>query len=70
MTELLVSNMVNSVVFAVIGIVVLLVTFVAVDRLTPYALWKEIIDEHNTALAILIGAIALGLSIIIAAAIH
>jgi uncharacterized membrane protein YjfL (UPF0719 family) len=45
------------------------VTFVTVDRLTPYALWKEIIDEHNTALAVLIGSIALGMSIIIAAAI-
>ena len=41
-----------------------------IDRLTPYTLWREIIDEHNTALAVLIGAIALGMSIIIAAAIH
>ena len=44
--------------------------FVAIDRLTPYTLWKEIIDDHNTALAILIGALALGMSIIVAAAIH
>jgi uncharacterized membrane protein YjfL (UPF0719 family) len=43
---------------------------VLIDRLTPYQLWKEIIDEHNTALAVLIGLISLGVSIIIAAAIH
>jgi uncharacterized membrane protein YjfL (UPF0719 family) len=41
-----------------------------IDRLTPFALWKEIVDEHNTALAVLIGFIALGISVIIAAAIH
>ena len=70
MTDTLVSNMIAALVFAVIGIGVLFVAFVTVDRVTPYALWKEIIDEHNTALAILVGAIALGISIIVAAAIH
>lgn len=70
MLDNLAANLVAALVFAGLGIAVFLVTFVAVDRLTPYALWKEIIDEHNTALAVLIGALALGISIIIAAAIH
>lgn len=70
MLDNLAANLVAALVFAGLGIAVFLVTFVAVDRLTPYALWKEIIDEHNTALAVLIGALALGMSIIIAAAIH
>jgi uncharacterized membrane protein YjfL (UPF0719 family) len=61
--------MIAAVVFAILGITVFLASFLAIDRLTPYTLWKEIIEEHNTALAILIGAIALGMSIIIAAAI-
>jgi uncharacterized membrane protein YjfL (UPF0719 family) len=64
------SNFIAALVFAFLGIAVLLIAFVTLDRLTPYALWKEIVDEQNTALAILIGALALGLSIIIAAAIH
>jgi putative membrane protein len=70
MLTTLLSNVVSAVVFAVLGITVFLLTFVVVDRLTPYTLWREIIDEHNTALAVLIGAVALGMSIIIAAAIH
>jgi uncharacterized membrane protein YjfL (UPF0719 family) len=70
MDPTLLSNVVAAIVFAAIGIVFLFGSFVAIDRLTPYALWKEIIDEHNTALAILIGALALGISIIVAAAIH
>ena len=69
MPETLVPNLIAAVVFALLGITIFLVSFLAIDRLTPYTLWKEIIDEHNTALAILIGAIALGMSIIIAAAI-
>lgn len=56
-------------VYALLGIVIFVLSFVVVDRLTPGSLWKEIIDEHNTALAVLTGAIAIGISIIIAAAI-
>ena len=70
MDPTLLSNIVAAIAFAVIGIVILLGSFVAIDRLTPYALWKEIIDDHNTALAILIGSLALGISSIVAAAIH
>ncbi len=69
MTPLL-SGMLAAIVFAVLGIATFIVSFVVVDRLTPYQLWKEIIEEQNSALAILIGFVALGLSIIIAAAIH
>lgn len=70
MEATLLNNVLSAIVFAVLGITVFLLTFVVIDRLTPYTLWREIIDEHNTALAVLIGAIALGMSIIIAAAIH
>jgi uncharacterized membrane protein YjfL (UPF0719 family) len=64
------ANILAAVVFAALGIVVFVLSFVVVDRLTPYDLWKEILEEHNTALAILIGLASLGISIIIAAAIH
>jgi uncharacterized membrane protein YjfL (UPF0719 family) len=70
MVDTLASNVIAALVFALIGLTMFLVAFLVIDRLTPYTLWKEIIDEHNTALAILIGAIALGMSIILAAAIH
>jgi putative membrane protein len=66
----LTTNILAAVIFAVLGIVTFIVAFVAIDRLTPFNLWKEIIEEQNSALAILIGLIALGISVIIAAAIH
>ena len=60
----------NAMIFAVLGIVIFVVAFALVDRLTPYHLWKEIVEDHNTALAVLIGAMSIGMCVIIAAAIH
>jgi putative membrane protein len=66
----LVHNLVAAIIFAALGIVTFVAAFVAVDRLTPYDLWKEIIEDQNSALAIFIGFVALGIALIIAAAIH
>lgn len=66
----LVTNVIAAVVFAVLGIVILVLSFVVIDRLTPYDLWREVVEKQNTALALLIGIGLLGASIIIAAAIH
>jgi putative membrane protein len=59
-----------SVLYAFIGIIVFALSFVVVDKLTPYDLWKELVEKKNTALAIVVGMIALGICIIVAAAIH
>ncbi len=63
------KDVTGSVVYAVIGGIVFALAFMIFDRLTPYSLWRELIQRRNTALAIVVAAIALGLSIIIAAAI-
>jgi putative membrane protein len=60
----------NAVIFAALGLLIFVVAFVIVDKMTPYHLWNEIVHEHNTALAILIGAMSIGMCIIIAAAVH
>ena len=60
----------NAVVYSVLGILIFVGTFALVDKLTPYALWKEIVEDHNTALAIMVGAMSIGMCIIIAAAVH
>ncbi|HWH61270.1 MAG TPA: DUF350 domain-containing protein [Terriglobales bacterium] len=64
------TNVVNAIVYAGIGIVIFGLAFLMIDKFTPYNLWKEIVQEHNTALAILLGAMSLGLCVIIAAAVH
>jgi uncharacterized membrane protein YjfL (UPF0719 family) len=64
------SYVFNSLLYSVLGIVVFWVSFIIVDKITPYDLWREIVEERNTALAIIVAATALGISIIVAAAIH
>ncbi|MEO6339226.1 MAG: DUF350 domain-containing protein [Caulobacteraceae bacterium] len=57
-------------VYALIGVVVLALGFLIWDRLTPVDMWKEICEKQNLALAVLAAGVAIGVSIIIAAAIH
>jgi putative membrane protein len=63
-------NIEAALVFAFIGIAVFVLSFLIIDRLTPYDLWREIVQEKNMALAVLIGAMSIGVCIIIAAAVH
>jgi len=66
----LLTNLLAAVVFAALGIAVFALSFIVLDRMTPYSLWREIVEKQNTALAVLIGLVTLGLGVIIAAAIH
>ncbi|HEV7992686.1 MAG TPA: DUF350 domain-containing protein [Gemmatimonadaceae bacterium] len=63
-------NALAAVLFAVIGVVLFILAFILFDKLTPGSLWKEIIEDQNTALGVLMGAVAIALAIIIAAAVH
>jgi putative membrane protein len=63
-------NVVAAIVFAVIGVLLFILAFMLFDKLTPGSLWKELIEDQNTALGVLMGAVAIALAIIIAAAVH
>ena len=60
----------GSLVYALIGVVVFWMCFLIIDKLTPYDLWQEIVEKQNMALAIVVGAMSIGIGIIVAAAIH
>ncbi|HEY4121448.1 MAG TPA: DUF350 domain-containing protein [Byssovorax sp.] len=64
------SKAISSLLFVAIGIVAFGVAFLIIAKVTPFSIRKEIEVDQNTSLAILIGSVILGLSIIIAAAIH
>lgn len=61
---------VGSIVYALIGVVVFWISFIVIDKITPYNLWEEIVEKQNRALALVVAAMSLGISIIVAAAIH
>lgn len=58
------------VIYAVLGIVIYITAFIVVDKITPGNLWNELLEKRNTAIALFMGAMGIGLSIIIAASIH
>lgn len=66
---LLLVHLVAAMVFAIVGVIIFFLMLLLMEKATPFSIIKEIGDEHNSAVAIIIGAIVLGISIIIAAAI-
>ena len=60
----------GSIVFALIGVLIFWVSFLIIDKITPYNLWDEIVEKQNKALALVVAAMSLGICIIVAAAIH
>jgi putative membrane protein len=66
----LASNIAAAAIFALLGILLFIVGFMVFDRLTPGSLWKELLEDQNTALGVLMGCVAIGIAIIIAAAVH
>jgi uncharacterized membrane protein YjfL (UPF0719 family) len=60
----------GSLVFALLGVAIFWVSFIIIDKLTPYNLWEEIVEKQNRALALVVAAMCLGISLIVAAAIH
>jgi putative membrane protein len=56
--------------YTVFGIAIFALAFRVIVRIAPFSIRKEIEDDQNVSLAILIGSVILGLSIIIAACIH
>lgn len=68
-TGLLGYHLAAAAIFSVVGIVVLFLAIFLMEKLTRFSITKEIVDEHNTALAIIVGAIVIGIAIIIAASI-
>ena len=68
-TQLLGAHLIAAVVFSLVGIIVFLLCLLLMEKLTPFSIIKEIVEEHNQSLGTIVGAVVLGMSIIIAAAI-
>lgn len=66
----LAANFTAAVIYALLGIAIFVLAFTVFDKFTPGVLWKELLEDQNTALGTLMAGIAIGLAIIIAAAIH
>ena len=70
MDVLTLKPILNSIIFSLLGIVILLIAYFIIEKLTPENTWKEVTQKNNIAVAIVLGAFIIGISMIISAAIH
>jgi len=68
--ETLLPVLITTIVFVLLGLITFALAFFVITKVTPFSVRKEIEDDQNTALAIVIGSVILGTALIIAAAIH
>lgn len=68
--EDLLPVLITTVVFVLIGLIVFAAAFFIIVRVVPFSVKKEIEEDHNVSLAILIGAMIIGMAMIISSAIQ
>jgi putative membrane protein len=61
---------VTTLAFTVLGILMFALAFFIIVKTAPFSVRKELEEDHNTALAVVIGAVIIGIAMIISAAIH
>jgi len=60
----------QTLVFALMGILIFGIAFWIIVKATPFSVRKEIEEDQNVAMAVLIGAIIIAIAIVLAAAIQ
>jgi putative membrane protein len=68
--EGLLPIVITTLVFVILGLIVFALAFLVIAKATPFSVRKEIEEDQNVALAIVIASVILGSALIIAAAVH
>ncbi|HZS43696.1 MAG TPA: DUF350 domain-containing protein [Blastocatellia bacterium] len=69
-TDPFAKAMITTLAYTVFGLIVFAIAFVIIIKVSPFSVRKEIEDDQNTSLAILIGSVIIGIALIIAATVH
>lgn len=70
MEELAFENILSTVIYGTLGFVLFAMAIYLMEKLTHFSIKQEIVEEHNQALAIVMGAMMIAMGLIISAAIH
>jgi putative membrane protein len=62
--------LITTAIFTAFGLLVFGLAYIIIVKASPFSIRKEIEDDQNIALAIIIGAVIIGVSLIISAAVH
>jgi putative membrane protein len=66
----LLNLVLTTLVFSLVGIILFALAFFIIVKIAPFSTRKEIEEDQNTALAILIGSVIIGIALIVASAVH
>ena len=64
-----IQNIVEALVYSLIGVILFGVVWLLIVKVSPFSIRKEIEEDQNTALGIILGAVIIGIALIISAAI-
>ena len=64
------SQILATLIYSAIGVIIFVFAYKLAEKLLPFDLDKELAEDQNTAVGILMGSVMLGLALIIASAIH
>ena len=59
-----------TILYGALGMAFFAIAFFIIVKIAPFSIRKEIEEDQNTSLAILIGSVILGIALIVSAAIH
>jgi uncharacterized membrane protein YjfL (UPF0719 family) len=60
----------SSVLYSALGMALFLFAYWLLEKITPWSIEKELVEDQNTAIGIVVGSMMVGLAIVIAASIH
>jgi uncharacterized membrane protein YjfL (UPF0719 family) len=60
----------SAAIYVIVGLALFASAYLVIDKVTPFSLRKELLEDKNYALAIVLGSVFLSIAIILAAAIH
>ncbi|HXU37576.1 MAG TPA: DUF350 domain-containing protein [Blastocatellia bacterium] len=66
----MVDLIIETLAFTLIGLILFAIAFWIIVKVSPFSIRKELEDDQNIALGIVIGAVIIGISLIVSAAIH
>jgi len=65
----LVQSLIESILFTSLGLIFFAIAFFIISAVTPFSIRKEIEEDQNTALGIVLGSVIIGIAMVVAAAI-
>ena len=69
LNEISLSGILSTLIYSFLGLILMLIAYGVIEKMTPFSVRKEIEEDQNTSLGIIIGCMMLGISLIIAATI-